>query len=75
MVIIQNITDVVLMFSVNGIEDNFPLAPNAHMILDIATNKTQDQGFYMGTGDRLYVKQMVGAPTTGAVYFSTIYGI
>jgi len=73
-VLIQNLTDKVLMFSLNGIDDNFPLASNGYLILDITANKTREDGFFLAEGDRLYVKQTTAAPTTGAVYFSTFYG-
>ena len=75
MVIIQNHTDASVWFSEDGIADAFPLLPNGQLVLDLATNKTQDQGLYMDAGSRLYVKRLVGVPSSGAVYFSVIYGI
>lgn len=71
---IQNLTDVPVMFSFNGVDDNFPLPANGFFVLDITTNKSQDVGLYIAEGSRLYVKQLSGAPSKGAVYFSVIYG-
>ena len=72
-IFVQNLTDVTLMFSFDGVNDHFPLPSSGFLLLDITTNKTQSQGFYIAEGDRLYVKE-VGTPTLGAVYFSVMYG-
>ena len=42
-------------------------------MLDIASNKTISQHFYLAEGDRLYVKR-VGVATSGSVYFTVFYG-
>jgi hypothetical protein len=70
---IQNLTDVTLMFSFDGIHDHFPLPTNGFLLDDITSNKTQLGGFYLAEGTRLYVKE-IGAPSTGSVYFSIMYG-
>ena len=71
---IQNLTDENLMFSFDGIDDNFPLPANGYILLDVTANKTRDEGFFLAEGERLYVKQITGAPTLGSVYFTTFYG-
>lgn len=71
-VFIQNLTDATLMFSLDGIEDHFPLPANGFLLLDITANKNLSQGFYLAEGQRIYV-QTVGAPTTGDVYVSAFY--
>ena len=72
--LIQNLTDVTLQFSFNGIDDHFPLPSNGFFLSDVMSNKSdQVGGFFLSQGDRLYVKQL-GVPTLGAVYFSVIYG-
>lgn len=73
MILIQNFTDVSLMFSLDGINDHFAMIHYSHMILDITSNKTRESGFYIAEGQRLYVTQ-IGAPTTGSVYLSAFYG-
>lgn len=72
-IIIQNYTDAQLMFSLDGVDDHFPLASNGQLILDLSSNKTVDVGFFMAEGDRLYVKN-IGSPTMGSVYFTALYG-
>lgn len=73
MVIVNNLTDATLQFSIDGITDHFVLAAQASMVLDLSSNQTREQGFFMAEGDRLYVKE-IDNPTSGSVYFSVIYG-
>jgi hypothetical protein len=73
-VFIQNLTDSLLMFSMDGVDDHFPLPSNGYMILDVTGNSnTNLQGFYISRGQRFYVKQ-IGVPTSGSVYVSAFYG-
>ena len=71
---IQNLTDENLMFSFDGIDDNFPLPKNGYILLDVTANKTRDEGFFLAEGERLYVKEITATPTSGSVYFTTFYG-
>jgi hypothetical protein len=71
---IQNLTDALLMFSFNGIDDNFPLPPSSFLLLDVTANRTVSQGFYIAEGTFIYVKE-IGTPTLGSVYVSVFYGI
>ena len=73
LVIINNLTDGDLQFSLNGITDHFVLAKRSAMVLDVASNQSREHGFYFAEGDRLYVKE-IDNPTTGSVYFSVLYG-
>lgn len=70
---VQNLTDATLMFSLDGVNDHFPLPANGFLVLDISSNQSLAQGFFMSQGQRLYVKE-IGVPTTGSVYFSSFYG-
>lgn len=71
---VQNYTDATLMFSLDGINDHFPLPSNGFFLSDIMSNKSTNGGaWYLAEGDILYVKQ-IGVPTTGTVYFSVFYG-
>lgn len=72
--IIQNLTDAALMFSWDGINDHYPIASGTGMVLDVTSNKTVDQGFFIAEGQRLYVKQL-GVATTGSVYLTSFYGV
>jgi len=73
MILIQNLTDENMMFSLNGVTDHFAMLEQSQMILDITSNKTIEQGFYLAEGQRLYVRQLA-APGSGAVYLSVFYG-
>jgi hypothetical protein len=73
-IFIQNLTDVGMMFSFDGVHDHFPLGANSYVILDITSNKTVNQGFFLAEGQRLYVKQLSGAASSGSVYLTTFYG-
>ena len=74
-IFIQNLTDVPLMFSFDGITDHFPLPANGFFLNDISSNRTGQSGeFCMAIGDRLYAKELGAAPAVGNVYFSVIYG-
>lgn len=74
LVVIQNFTDVPLMFSFDGVHDHLPLQASGYIILDITSNKTIQQGFFLAEGQRLYVKQLSGAASSGSAYLSTFYG-
>lgn len=72
---IQNLTDKTLLFSFDGINDHFPLAANGYLLLDITSNKTVPQGFFLPEGQRIYVKESAaGAPIAGSVYVTIFYG-
>jgi len=72
--ILQNNTDAAIMFSDDGINDKLPLPAGGLLILDITANKTLVTGFFFAEGRRLYAKERSGAPTTGSVDFTVIYG-
>jgi len=72
-IFIQNLTDETLMFSLNGIDDHFPLPANGFLLLDVTANKTLAQGAFLAEGTRVYVKE-IASPSTGSVYVSVFYG-
>ena len=72
-IVIQNFTDAILLFSFDGIDDHFVFPSNGQLVLDISSNKTIETGFFLAEGDRLYVKRS-GVPSSGSVYFSVLYG-
>lgn len=73
-VIIQNFTDVDLMFSADGQVNHLPLAAKTSIPIDCTANKTTDMGFASTAGTQYHVKQMGVPPTTGSVYITIIYG-
>ncbi len=70
---IQNLTDALLMFSFDGVNDHFPLAASGYLLMDITSNKTIEQGFFLAEGQRLYVREL-DDPTSGSVYITAFYG-
>ena len=70
---VQNLTDALLWFSVDGLNDHEVLAPNSFLLIDVNSNKSREQGYYFPEGTRFYVKQNA-VPTEGSVYVSVIYG-
>lgn len=72
---VQNLTDKLLMFSWDGVNDHFPLPSNGYVIMDVASNKTVTGGAFMvAQGTRFYVKSVGAVPTSGSVYLSIFYG-
>jgi len=69
-----NGTDVLLLFSYDGITDHQALPSNGFLLLDVSANSSVSQGFFIAQGQRIYVRYPGAAPTTGSVYLSTYYG-
>jgi hypothetical protein len=67
-----NTTDVLLTFSLDGVNDHFVIASGSYLIIDISSNKTLTGGqLTISQGQRIYVK---GSPSLGAVYLTNFYG-
>ncbi len=74
-VLVQNLTDALMMFSIDGLVDNFVLPACSSFMVDITTNRVSSlDGLFLSAGQRLYVKR-VGVPTTGTIYFSSFHGV
>jgi len=73
-IFVQNFTDGPLMFSFDGVNDHFPLAPSSFLLLDLSSNKTLETGYFIAKGDRLYVRTLA-AVSSGTVYFTALYGV
>lgn len=71
---IDNLTDALMIFSIDGVNDHFVVPSNGFFLNDVSSNTSQYGGFYIAQGDRLYVRQASSAPTSGSVYFSVFYG-
>ncbi len=70
---VQNFTNADIWISYDGINDHFPLAAGAFMLLDITTNHPTEGGLFLSTGTQFYTKR-IGTPTSGSVYVSLYYG-
>lgn len=70
---ILNTTDVALTFSWSGTTDNFVVASDGFILLDVTTNRSDTGGMCaVPEGTLTYVK---GSPSLGAVYLSAFYGV
>jgi hypothetical protein len=70
--IFQNQTNATVTFSLDGINDHFPLLSNGYFVLDVSANKdASSYGLYFATGTVIYVK---GTPGSGSVTVSAVYG-
>lgn len=67
---VQNLTDVILTFSFDGIHDNFQLPPNGFLLLDVGTNHGTAQFLCFQEGTSLYVK---GSPSMQQVNLTSFY--
>jgi len=72
-IFIQNLTDVTLLFSWDGINDHFRLPRDGYLLLDVSANKNREHGMYISEGTRIYVKED-GTPTSGTIDVSVLYG-
>ncbi len=71
---IDNATDALLQFSIDGVTNHFVLPANSSWINDNNTNRSGEaKGFFLAKGTTLYVKR-IGTPGSGSVYFSVMYG-
>lgn len=73
-IMIQNLSDVTLMFSFNGVDDHVPLPGSGFLLLDVSTNKSVSNGFFIAEGTRIYVRDLGAPATVGSVYVSVFYG-
>lgn len=73
-IFVQNLTDQLMMFSFDGVNDHFPLPSGGYMILDITANKTEAGGFFFADDTRMYVRDLGILPTLGGIYLTVFYG-
>jgi len=76
MLIIQNNTDVALVYSFDGITDQLYLPSFAQVIFDFTSNLTTTGGAFMiAQGTQLYVRYDVGEPAlSGNTTVAAVYG-
>lgn len=73
--LLQNTTDQLLIFSFDGVNEHFVIPSEGFLLLDVTANRTLDPGFFFSVGTQVYVEYVFGAPTQGDVYLSAFYGI
>lgn len=70
---IQNLTDAILLFSFDGVNDHVIVPNESGIIYDFCTNRVGMAGAMISNGTQIFVKQS-GVPTSGSVYISCFYG-
>ena len=71
---VSNLTDANLIISFDGVIDRDIIPANTVEVLDYGSNKAMPGGqLDQSIGERVYVKQAGGAPTSGSVYVTVIY--
>lgn len=74
LIYVQNLTDKTLVFSFDGINDHFKLPEQGFLLLDVSSNKTQQGGWFIAEGQRIYVKDDGVAASAGEALVSAFYG-
>lgn len=73
LLVIQNLTDAILTFSFDGVNNTITLPSMGQVIFDWASDKSNIAAdLMMAIGRGVWVKQS-GVPTSGAVYVSAFY--
>jgi len=71
---VTNTTDADLFVSFDGINTYDVIAASSAWIYDYGSNRTDTGGqLDQALGERVYVKEVSGAPSAGAVYVTVIY--
>jgi hypothetical protein len=74
-IVFQNLTDASIMVSLDGgATDTFPLASQGMFVLDIASDKTTDNGLFLAAGTQISAKDL-GVPSTGSFYVTIMYAL
>lgn len=71
--LLQNLTDVNVIFSFTGNTDHILVPAGSFFLNDVMANEWATAGFFITQGTQMFVRQEVGAPTTGNVYISAFF--
>lgn len=72
-VMVQNLTDQLLMFSWDGVNNHFVLPSCSNLVIDTATNKGTPNTAAIPQGYGIWVTSVSTLPTTGSIYVSYLY--
>lgn len=71
---VQNLTNVLMQFSFDAIDNHFVLPGNGFLVLDAGTNKGTANTAAIAQGQGIYVTTVgITPPTSGGVYLSYWY--
>lgn len=71
--LVQNFTDQLLMFSLDGIINSFVLPVNGFLLLDVATNRNTAETSAIPQNYGVYVTAPADLPSVGSVYATYWY--
>ena len=72
-IVLSNLTDVSITFSVDGVTDNLLIPSNGFKLFDFTTNRAVDlTPLLLASGTQFYAK---GTPSSGSVILEVIYGV
>lgn len=74
LILFQNNTNQVLLFSDDGVHDKFALPASAFLLLDVSSNKSVANGLFFSVGRQFYVRDFGIVPTMGDVFMTSFYG-
>ena len=71
---ITNLTDQNLIFSDDGVNDKWILPAGSGKVIDISTNRTNQENFLLPEGGFVYIRHDGAAPTTSSCFIETTIG-
>jgi hypothetical protein len=69
-----NTTNTDVYISVDGVTNNFRLASGSFLLLDLSTNRIQDDGLFLMVGTQFYVATVTGSAASGNVWLEILSG-
>ena len=75
LLLLQNLTDTTMMWSIDGVNDHIPMLPNGYIMIDICANQDLIQGLFAVKDLDIYVRYLTAGPTVGSVYATSFYAV
>ena len=72
-VMVQNLTNQLLVYSWDGIGDHFVLPPCSDLVIDVSTNRGTPQTIAMPQEYGVWVRPFNTLPTSGTIFVSYLY--
>lgn len=71
-IIMTNLTDVAIDFSVDGATDQFYIPSGGFKLLDLTANAVGDMAYFLAEGTVFYARQAAGAAASGLITIEVI---
>ncbi len=69
-----NNTDADVYFSLDGVNNHYRLPPLSFLLIDVSTNQTTKDNFFIPEGQVFYIQHAGVAPTLGNAWVEYTYG-